>query len=217
MVFSHSANKPEKLQLPATYLPPQSVACAIQALQLLEDELSEQLLEQAIGQLTIPGRYQQFQVNNRRVIVDVAHNPAAAQRLATMIAEEKESCRQVVGVLNMMSDKDIAGTLAPLKPLVDHWILPDIAELPRACKPQQLQTLLYNDGLKAEASSELSASPQAAITTALDIAAVDDLILVCGSFFLAGPGFGTTFRARRLNRSLELLLNLITSLVEEIV
>ena len=71
------------------------------------------------------------------VLLDVAHNPAAAGRLAAGIAELRGSIGgEVAVVLAMLADKRIEGFAAALGPLVDVWYIAGIDE-PRAMTPQE--------------------------------------------------------------------------------
>ena len=55
-------------------------------------------------------------------IFDVAHNPAAARVLAEAL-ERRPVDGRTIAIVAMMQDKDHAGVLGPLLPLVHHWLL----------------------------------------------------------------------------------------------
>src|SRR5690606_33960723 len=127
----------------ATKLPPQSVACALQALHLLDVDVDSLPVEQLLTNLVVPGRFQHICIEGKDLIIDVAHNPAASERLAQMI-KATFGGRRIIGIFAVMEDKDITGVVKPLKEIVDLWILPELTGVNRAAKPQHLQTLLYN-------------------------------------------------------------------------
>ena len=58
-------------------------------------------------------------------MIDVAHNPQAAEVLAAWLAAQP--ARDTVAVFGALVDKDAAGMLAPLAPYVAEWELVDLA------------------------------------------------------------------------------------------
>lgn len=55
------------------------------------------------------------------ICFDGAHNPHAARVLAAYLAEIRNH-RQVICVIGVLDDKDAPGIIAPLLPLVHHWV-----------------------------------------------------------------------------------------------
>lgn len=173
--------------LPIPRLPLASAACAVQALISLGLTPDAGWVARVFAATRLAGRFQEIAWDQRRVVLDVAHNPAAATLLAERLRwVNKGAVHAVVGVLG---DKDIAGVLAPLVPEVARWhccALPDVA---RGATANQVAGLLYN----AAASQGLPAvsachpSPAAAFAAALDASRPDDVILVFGSFHTVAP------------------------------
>jgi dihydrofolate synthase / folylpolyglutamate synthase len=56
------------------------------------------------------------------VLLDAAHNPAGAAALAAALAAEFDF-RDLVGVVAVMADKDVAGILAALEPVLDQIVV----------------------------------------------------------------------------------------------
>jgi dihydrofolate synthase/folylpolyglutamate synthase len=138
----------------------------------------------------LAGRFQEIAWDERRVVLDVAHNPAAAallaERLRCLNGGAAHAVHAVVGVLD---DKDIAGVLAPLVPEVASWhccALPDVA---RGATANQVAGLLYNTAASQglPAVSACHPSPTAAFAAALGASRPDDVILVFGSFHTVAP------------------------------
>ena len=77
-----------------------------------------------------------------RVIFDVAHNPHAAEYLTGRMKALPKNGR-VLAVIGMLHDKDIAGTLAWLKSVVDDWYCAPL-EGPRGATAEQLLEHLGN-------------------------------------------------------------------------
>jgi dihydrofolate synthase/folylpolyglutamate synthase len=126
-----------------------------------------------------------LEVVDRRptVLLDGAHNPAAATALADYLARTDRShpSRPVVLVLGMMRDKDHRGFVEPLRGLVDEVVLTQ-ADLPRAATGQELQAWL--GGLLPHPHVVPSFSD--AMALARQLATPDGLVCVTGSLMLVG-------------------------------
>ena len=93
--------------------------------------------------LSLPGRFQKTTVDNKCVIYDVAHNPAAVIQLARRLAQE-EICNtsRTLAVMAVMS-KDHEAIFEPLLGgVIDHWYLGDLPNIPRAARTRDLSVLL---------------------------------------------------------------------------
>lgn len=118
-----------------TTLPPESVACALQAVNLFDPSVSESIMRKGLNQTQIRGRYQHIDIANTNVILDVAHNPQAAGLLAERLSSLPGNIIAVVGV---MADKDIQAILEPMVPLVKVWHVCDIPSQGRAATAKNL-------------------------------------------------------------------------------
>ena len=166
-----------KVTVPQSNLPRASIACALQVAELLGINISEPNIYNAISRISLTGRYQLLFCNNRQWLLDVAHNPQAAERLAGQLQRDFSNTR-IIAVFAAMSDKDLTGIIQPLQDCISLWVLPNL-DLERAANPQSLAALLYNN--------ETVPSVAQALERARELATEDDLILVFGSFFLVGP------------------------------
>ncbi len=157
-------------------LPPTSVACALEACQQLQLPEALRLRPDVLSEQAVPGRFQELQARGKCLVLDVAHNPAAAEYLAQKLAG-RFADTPLTAVFAVMADKDIEGIVAPLKPLVQKWLLPGLKDVPRAAEPAEILPFLYN------------AQPVGSVCAALDLALSDNgcgAIVVCGSFFTVG-------------------------------
>lgn len=121
------------------------------------------------------------------VMIDAAHNPHGAQALATALAEEFAFDR-VIGVLGVMADKDVAGLLGALEPVLDGVVVTR-AQNPRALPVDDLAAVareVFGDDRVVAVPELLDALDQA-------IALVDDPespggagVVVTGSVVTAG-------------------------------
>jgi len=136
-----------------------NAACVIQILQLLMVELpvAVEAIRSGLQRVDLHGRFQQLfcrpdanQSSMQRpyqccrvagsgavpVILDVAHNPAAAQVLAdTLVYDaglDNNCAGTTIAILGMMADKDVVGFIQPLVSIIDRWY---VVELPlsRSC------------------------------------------------------------------------------------
>jgi len=157
--------------LPLPLVPQPNAATALAALRASQLDVSEDALRTAIEQAALPGRFQ-IVSESPRVILDVAHNPHAANYLAQRLATLPSQGR-VLAVIGMLHDKDIAGTLECLAPAVNDWYCAPL-EGPRGASAEQLMQHLGQGRQFAHVIEAWHA--------ALADAAVEDTILVCGSF-----------------------------------
>ncbi len=117
---------------------------AIQALLCAGFDLEDKAVFEAVNNLSLAGRQQQLDFNGIKVILDVAHNPAAAVALAHNLAPISG---RYIAVASVLADKDWAGIVAPLADIFDDWQIAEISDTERATKGQTLIEVLYNAGL----------------------------------------------------------------------
>jgi dihydrofolate synthase/folylpolyglutamate synthase len=136
--------------------------------------ISDEVLRRGIAGARLPGRIQVV-VENPEVMVDVAHNRAAAKALAEHISSLPE--KPTALVLGMMADKDIEGVMRELAVIADHIFLAR-PEVDRAADTKTLEEAAR--ALKAEYSSHKSVAE--ALLAAKEWAEKDGRVLVTGSF-----------------------------------
>ena len=148
----------------------------------LMDAIDEDLVNRVLPELTLSGRSEQLLVDGTEWLVDVAHNPAAAEALSgtLRVLDVSGATTAIVGLLD---DKDTDGIIAPLAPHVNRWIA-ITADSPRAVPANELARRVSN--LTGEACL-VADSVNAAIEFARRNASESDRILVTGSFFTVGP------------------------------
>jgi len=121
-------NKEQKLTalpLPKLYGSRQLInaSIALQAINLLSNELcvSAQHIRQGLCNAKLPGRFQVVADEGKPVLVlDVAHNPDAAQVLADNLRSIPRP-GQLHAVFGILNDKDLVSVLKIMIPLVDYW------------------------------------------------------------------------------------------------
>ena len=151
---------------------------ALQALLAAGIELEVATSRKALQQVGLRGRQQKLNFRGVEVVLDVAHNPAAATQLSRSLAAQQGGC---VAVASVLDDKDWSGILAAMSPVISHWHIAEISQSSRASKGQYLLDLLYN----AAQSGDLHQSIEEAFLQAVDAVSADSeaqRIVVFGSF-----------------------------------
>ncbi|MDQ3171371.1 MAG: bifunctional folylpolyglutamate synthase/dihydrofolate synthase [Acidobacteriota bacterium] len=134
-------------------------------------------IESGLRDVEWPGRLQLASWQGTPVLIDAAHNPSGARALAAYVAEVHG---RLPFVFAAMRDKDIAGLLAPLVPVMTSLTLTR-PSTPRAASLDELDTIA-----RAVAPGIPIArieSPAAAVDAA---ARAGTAIAVAGSLYLAG-------------------------------
>lgn len=129
-----------EISVPTPNLPIGSVASAIAGLALLGQLPAEPTLVQTVQNLQLAGRNHRVQIGNVTVILDVAHNPAAARSMASRIEKSPKVAR--LALCAAMADKDLAKIFQPLAGLFLGWFLPTLEDNSRASTPENTATLL---------------------------------------------------------------------------
>jgi dihydrofolate synthase/folylpolyglutamate synthase len=164
-------------------------ALAIATVLLLQQQgwqISEQAIVEGIRKTKWLGRMQWTTWNNHKLLLDGAHNPAAAKALRnyvdTIVAQFNQSQVSVTWVMGMLSTKEhdviFKTLLRPndklhLVPVLDHSsaVPTELAKLAKDICPQLSLCNTYSD---------LSS----ALSTAFSIN--NNLVVLCGSLYLAG-------------------------------
>jgi dihydrofolate synthase/folylpolyglutamate synthase len=134
----------------------------------------------ALRQVHLPGRFQVVR-GAPEWILDIAHNPPAAQVLSAQL-RRRPCAGRTLAVVGILSDKDAAAIGAALAPVVDEWFL---CALPgaRGSTAEALAARLAD----VVRTPHLFPSVAAACAAARRAARADDRVLVCGSLFTVGP------------------------------
>ena len=127
-------------------------------------------------------------------VLDVAHNPHAAERFAQALGRMEHTGR-TLAVFAMLKDKDLEGVVGAVKSAVDRWYLAPLPG-PRGADTPTLQRALeaahaYDETLHFD-------SVETALAEARSAAKADDRILVFGSFLTVAQALASeTLRNRR--------------------
>jgi dihydrofolate synthase/folylpolyglutamate synthase len=114
-----------------------------------------------------------------RLLLDGAHNPAAARALAAFLMEEKRRLGGTVTlVFGIMRDKAVAEVVTVLHPIVDRWVATEPAT-PRALSAAQVAAAIRAAGGVVTIVSD----PALAVAQTLPTLSPNDLCCVTGSFY----------------------------------
>ncbi len=180
---------PSSLQGPIQY---RNAATALAALEMLPGGasaarsrglpvvLDQEGVTAALGQVRLLGR---FQVVPGPVewILDIAHNPPAAETFAAQLRQRPHTGR-TLAVIGILGDKDAAAIGAALAPVIDRWFLCGLPP-PRGIDAAQLARRLA----AVVRDPELSGSVVQACEAARLHARPGDRVLVCGSVQTVAP------------------------------
>lgn len=152
---------------------------AVEVMSSLGVDVLEDAVRSGLRDAYMPGRLEVVH-RNPTVVLDGAHNLAAAATLAATIKAEFEYDRLilVMGMVQGHSIGDVVGVLAPLADI----LIATAASTPRAMPAQSVAEA--GEGRVPEI--EIVQPVAEAVRRALEIAGPRDLILVSGSFYVVG-------------------------------
>ena len=135
--------------LPIPNLAIENVSIGMQALSVAGIEIDVKVLRSSLRRLCLPGRFEKCvdALTGVSVVLDVAHNPAAASMLASNISRElsiNHRIKQISVVIGLMADKDVRGFIAELRPFVDSWYVAGFDD-PRAMPVKNIAACLDNE------------------------------------------------------------------------
>ena len=168
-------------QLPLLDLPMENAALALQVYAVMQLPWQPEVISKALLQTRVTGRLDRrmfnWQGKSLTLLLDVGHNPHAADYLAQRLASRALPGKRLA-VFGLLADKDLSGVVAPLLSEVDNWA---VAPLPtsRSREVAELQAHLQHCGAQVAAY----ASVQAALEAQCEQAADGDEVLLFGSFY----------------------------------
>ncbi len=186
---SNSIEKYE-LDLPAIYQS-KNLCTVLTALEILKENwnLMPLLIKSALAKTSaITGLLGRWQIINQapKIILDVAHNPDGIQQLLAQIALLKPA--NVIMILGFVKDKDVEKVLEMLP--TNFTYLFTQSHIERALPSNELKEIAASKNIRGENFDDVNM----AIIKAIEIANIDDLIIVCGSIFLIAEVEPNTFK-----------------------
>ena len=140
--------------------------------------VTDAALAAGIARAQLRGRLERCDVDGVEWLLDVAHNPAAAARLAASVRRLPAAARTGV-VFAAMRDKDVQSMLHTLTPFCES-IVCTTAPTARALSASEIAAAAGRMAARVEAIDD----PAAAIARAI---AIGRPVVAAGSIFLIGP------------------------------
>ncbi len=161
---------------------------AIAALLALRERLpiNAQAVRTGLAMVDLPGRFQ-IVPGQPALVLDVAHNPQAVAALALNL-DAMGYFPRTFAVFGVMADKDVAGIVARMVPLVDVWHCCSLPNPRAAAAPHLMQTVRQATAARLGGAPAVHAhdNPTQALQAALAAAEATDRIVVFGSFYTVG-------------------------------
>jgi dihydrofolate synthase / folylpolyglutamate synthase len=154
--------------------------CIVQALGRRGVQIDDEAIVSGLQSVRIPGRLEAIS-HDPLVLLDGAHNPAAAHELASSLGEILPG-RRIHLVLAAMADKDIGEIAAQLGPLASSMTATRVPGTDRSADPEEIAGAFSRLGTRVFVAPD----PAAALECALQRAETDDAVVVTGSMYLVG-------------------------------
>ena len=169
--YQDSENKYEFLLRPL--VESYDIGVAVKTIQLLKINLDKKMVEDAINDTRIPGRYDLIQ-DNPKIIVDGAHNLQAMSNLLNLVRKQKIG--KIYVLLGMMKDKDLGPILKLFK---KEKVTLTRINYPRAAK-------LKDFPKDAQEKYDYEENFEVAYDNLKTNLKTNDILVVTGSFYLVG-------------------------------
>ena len=165
------------LSQPLSVLPANACA-ALQALLLLDIDLAALDIARVVASVRPTGRQQSLQVGGQQLVLDVAHNPGAVDKLVEYI--DATNCNERrIAIFSAMKDKDIRGMISRSLASFDAWFLADQPDQPRAAAAADIAAALHEQGCSM---ISVSKNLRQAYRRARSLLGEGDRLVVFGSF-----------------------------------
>ena len=164
----------------------QNASMAIRAVSLVSQSMSDRCIKEGLKNTKWPGRLELIH-NDPPILIDGAHNPAAAVVLSQALKDIfLKSYKNIILILGIMGDKDIAGILKPLLPLAAHIVFTR-PSYTRAASPETLSHVAESMGFsRVHTAHTVKNALLIGMKNASNYEPGSALIVVTGSFYTIG-------------------------------
>lgn len=140
--------------------------------------VSEEQIAEGLRSVRVTARFEKVQTDPD-VILDVGHNPHAANVLAQNVRALKTQGK-VIAVFGMLADKDMLDVVKIMSPVINEWFITGLPG-PRGASAEELRRVMLEAGV-TEANIHVCDGVADAFERAKREAAITDKILIFGSF-----------------------------------
>ncbi len=165
----------------------ENASCALKVIEVLRErypecfgDISDEDTARALARTSWPGRYEQITLEGPAILLDGAHNEAAAQRLREALDADFPE-RRIIYIMGVLADKDF-DAMARIMFNPGDRVYTVTTSSPRALPAQELAAQLARHDIDAIPCE----TAQDAVTNALNEAGEDDVILAFGSLYCLG-------------------------------
>lgn len=163
---------------PVGALLPENICAALQSALLLGEDFSESDLSAALERVAPTGRRQRRAQEGIDYILDVAHNPAAVDKLLEYM--DLNPCnKKIFAFFSVMMDKDVRTMVRAAAGRFDAWFLADQPGNTRAAAAADIAAVLRDEG---EHSISISKNLRQGFRRAQSAMSTGDRLVVFGSF-----------------------------------
>ena len=141
--------------------------------------VSTQAIREGLENTRLAGRLQ-IVSTEPEILVDVAHNPQAAQQLALYLRDHPRSGKNIA-LFSVLKDKDLQGIVMPFKNIIDQWMLISI-DNDRGQSAEKIKSELQKLGINN--ISIVSNNFNKAVQDVKNALKYEDRVVAFGSFLL---------------------------------
>ena len=152
-----------------------NAAVAVKAIESLTNQfpVSNNMISEGVKKTRIAARFEKIIIDDKTVILDVAHNPAAVKTLVETLSENPV---KTVAIFSALVDKNIADMIELASGSIKHWFLVPI----KAERSIELKAL--KDKFGNSESTTICLNMSDAIKQSLELEGIDRVVIF-GSFY----------------------------------
>jgi dihydrofolate synthase/folylpolyglutamate synthase len=131
--------------LPSGPLRQENVAAGVAVARLLDVRQDDSTLVELLQSVQLPGRLQRLSLEQRDVVLDVAHNPAAVESMCDWLETNITGPR--IALFAALSDKNIHAMIRPCLGRFDDWYVAGLPGVARALEVNELAAQVADAGV----------------------------------------------------------------------
>lgn len=157
---------------------PENISAALQAAALAGLEFTREQVDAALRVARPQGRRELQELAGIQYLLDVAHNPAAVNKMLEYI--DSTPCKgRTICVFSVMSDKDVEAMVAAAAGHFEGWFLGELPGVNRAASAAEVAAILHRAG---QGMTSVSKNVRQAFRRAQSLLREGDRLVVFGSF-----------------------------------
>ncbi len=144
--------------------------------------LARDAIESGLRAVHLDGRFQIVHAPFGEWLLDVAHNPSAAETLARNLSA-RPCAGRTIAVCGMFADKDVTGVIAAVRSEIDLWVSAGVSGARALASAALAEKIVASGSVVAHIANDIGS----ACELAKSLAQCGDRIVVFGSFYTVGP------------------------------